>query len=203
MSLLEQQMKDLQSKQRKVQYLKTMLDGMGKEGRDPTDTGTTEITQEIETFLKAKIDEIENGKIHVDLSEEETSARLSPEVVSFVNELYNRAQARGAVPQTKEVTFYDEDSEEPAQAPVNPMERRGPRPQNPPTQASRQQKRGQPDLLRFAQENRHMHGKRVIVNTKGQRVGGTVSGIASVGFLQVTTDTGHAVPVAIENISLE
>ena len=201
MSLLEQQMLELQAKQKKVEFLKNLLQLLTPDAKRPVTEAEAEITAEVRAFIEAKIDSIENGTPAPSQEElPEGAVSLTQEEIEFVKEMVARAGQRGI---TANQGVYAEEEEE-APAP-SPMERRrqnpGPRPR-PPQQAPAKPK-GQKDLVIFARENAHMHGKRVMVQAKQGKVGGVVTGVSSPGFLMVTTDTGHDVPVAIENITLE
>jgi hypothetical protein len=207
MSLLEQQMRELQMRQRKVEFLKNLIGLVApqpiKENEMVPDfvaQAEQEISSEVQEFLKAKIDQIENGTPAPSQEGLPQQSEFTQEEVGFLKEMCARAGERGITANNN--VYADEEEEAPA---PNPMERRrqnpGPRPR-PPQQAPAKPK-GQKDLVIFARENAHMHGKRVTVNAKQGRVGGVVTGVSSPGFLMVTTDTGHDVPVAIENITLE
>jgi hypothetical protein len=200
MSLLEQQMQELKLKQRKVALLKTLI-GLMEPTQDKNRTADelqadTEVLTELKNFTQALIDNIEEGKPLPQAGP--ANSIFSEDEVEFLKDLYARAAQRGvaAQPTAAGQGAYRDDAEE--EAPV-PQRRPGPRPPAPPQNKIRPQK----DLVAFAQEHRHMNGKRVIINTKQGKIGGVVTGVAGPGMLQVSTDTGHNVPVSPENITLE
>lgn len=217
MSLLEQQLQELKLKQRKVALLKTFLELV--ESPTKTDEKLTaaeagadqEVIADLQSFIQQRIDAIENGTPAP--SQEalpEGALILSQDEIEFVKEMVARASERGIT--ANQGVYADEEQDDVDQAPPQrgPMDRpqrprqpQGPQQRPRPPQPAPQKPKGQKDLVIFARENAHMHGKRVIVQAKQGKVGGVVTGVSAPGFLMVTTDTGHDVPVAVENISLE
>jgi hypothetical protein len=206
MSLLEQQMQELKLKQRKVALLSTFLELI--EAPTKTDEKITtaeaeadqEVISDLQSFIQSRIDSIENGTPAPTQEElPEGAIGLSQEEIGFVKEMVARAGERGI---TANNNVYAEEEEEEAPGPMA-RHRQHPRPRPKAPQPAPVKPKGQKDLVMFARENSHMHGKRVIVNAKQGKVGGIVTGVAGVGQLMVTTDTGHDVPVSLENITLE
>lgn len=182
MSLLEQQIKELQLKKKKVDLYKLFLEELVTHPKkNEFSEVSEEVLAELKAFVDSQIDKIENGttkeatKGPVELSDEDKALLLT---------IARRAKER-VVPNHS--TFASDEDITVPKAPAK-------RPQQNPKARNQ-------DMITFAQEHRHLDRKRVTVHTPQGDVGGIVVG-AIAPHLIVKTDTGHEVPVSPENITV-
>lgn len=194
MSLLEQQLKELQTKKAKIAYFRealAALDLLSKpnEGDESSAEARNQAIVDLTDFIDAQIKLIEEGKPQTPAEKEEApvAGQFSADEVVVLKQLAARAQGRTppTPPQqnnpVQPSAFGPEDGA-PAQKPAAPKK--------------------QQDVLQFALAHRHLADKRVIVKTKDGEVGGTVRGILMPNII-VVTDTGHEAAVPPETIRLE
>jgi hypothetical protein len=185
MSLLEQQIKELQLRKSKADLFKLVLEEIQTNPKKEQFAEVYEdVMAELAEFVSSRVAAIENGE---ERQPEKTPAELTEDDKTLLLALARRAKERVAQPENNGGAFANEDITIP-KAPA--------RQQNPQKQAKRQ------DMLQFAQQHRHLDRKRVTVHTPQGDVGGTVVGAIAPNLI-IKTDTGHEVPVPPENITVE
>lgn len=205
MSLLEQQLKELQTRKEKIGYLREAISALEmlkvpKEGDEPAIEARKQTVEDVTNFVNSLISSLEDGKAPVKTQTQEVAAggQFSEEEVQILKDLVVRAQNRNpappppqqrnrTVPQNSGAFQSDEDAEASVDLTKN-------RPQPP-------AKKGQ-DILQFAMSHRHLDGKRVTVTTKNGKVGGVVRGMLMPNII-VQTDTGHEAHIPPEQITVE
>lgn len=193
MSLLEQQIKELQIKKNKADLFRLILENIQTMPDDPKFSEVSEeVKNEVTTFLSDSIKAIEDGTPAPSKIPLPSNAAFTEAQMEILRTVADRAQERSVVPTTPKANTGafasdDEDITQPA------------RRQNPPPQ---QKKTVHHDKIRFGLANRHLDGKRVKVFTERGEVGGNVVGLDAPHII-VKTDTGHTVPVLLDNIVVE
>jgi len=186
MSLLEQQIKELQQRKSKADLFKLILEEIQTNPKKEQFAEVYEdVMAELAEFVSGRVQAIENGE---EKQPAKQPAELTEEDKDLLKALANRARERVSAPVQNTGAFADED----ITVPKNPQ----PRANNSQKQAKRQ------DMLQFAQQHRHLDRKRVTVHTPQGDVGGIVVGAIAPNLI-IKTDTGHEVPVPPENITVE
>jgi hypothetical protein len=183
MSLLEQQIKELQLKKAKADFFKFLQQNLETlpVGEDFKEI-SGEVLAEMIEFIMHKIEEIESGKLTPPKEEAETLFTLKE--ANILKALAARAEGKTATTSTTSNTFGSDEARVP------------PKPETPGQKAKRQ------DMIQFALANRHLEKKRVRVITSQGEVGGVVVGMIAPNII-VKTDTGHEVPVDLDNLIVE
>ena len=178
MSKINDQIKELQNKLKRVEFLNHILDSAKNyQNKDFADV-KDDVVLLLEEFVTQTISAIENSTGVT--KEEQTQGQLSQEELSVVKGLVQKVQDRT-------------NGQAPAQN--NPYG---------PSQPAQPKKKllDANDKLSFAMENRHLAGKRVMVaNDQNMQVNGEVVGLDA-PHVQVRTDTGPVINVPIEKISV-
>jgi len=186
MSLLEQQIKELQLRKSKADLFKLVLEEIQTNPKKEQFAEVYEdVMAELAEFVSSRVSAIENGE---EKQPQKTPAELTEDDKTLLLALARRAKERVTQPENNGGAFANEDITIPKQPSA--------RPNNQAKQAKRQ------DMLQFAQEHRHLDRKRVTVHTPQGDVGGIVVGAIAPNLI-IKTDTGHEVPVPPENITLE
>ena len=174
MSKINEQIKELQTKLKKVEFLNHILDSAKKyENKDFKDV-KEDVVSSLDEFVTKEIECIENGAAKTEVL---TQGQLSQDELNVVKSMVQRVQTK---------------------KPVNPG---NPPPVNDPY-GNKKEIVGSPDKLSFALENRHLANKRVTVaNNEGMTVMGEVVGLDAPNVV-VKTDTGPTIQVPIGNVSL-
>lgn len=187
MSLLEQQIKELQQRKQKADLFKLMLEELQTNPKKEQFAEVwDDVLAEMAEFVSSRVQAIENGETQKD---ENKPAELTEDDKGLLLELARRAKQRVNQPAQNTGAFADETDITVPKAPA--------RPQN---NTAKQAKRM--DMLQFAQQHRHLDRKRVTVHTPQGDVGGVVVGAIAPNLI-IKTDTGHEVPVPPENITVE
>lgn len=195
MSFLEQQLRELQIKKHKISYFRLVLGLLSAtEGSEEETEAQKQAIEELTQFINARVEAIESGKEAAKSeSSEAASSQFSEEEVVILKQIVDRALNRQA-PQTK--AFWDQDANKGAFASDDAPPQAPKKPESPGQKAKRQ------DKIQFALANRHLDGKRVTVIQNGNQVGGKVVGLDAPNVI-VKTDTGHTVPVDLDNLMVE
>lgn len=189
MSTLEEQIAALQFQKHKAELFKNMLKLIADlQVEEQFKEAFNEAFLEVNDFIKSKIDSIESRKA-VQAVTEETS--FTADEMNILRAVIARASQLTlgnppAQPAGANGAFANEDDPQPPPRRPNPVNRKDT------TQ----------DKIRFAMANRHLDSKRVTVITNNGTIGGKVVGIDAPHII-VKTDTGHTIPVDLENITLE
>lgn len=189
MNLLEQQLKDLQTKKEKITYLKEVIQALellGKpdEGNEPATEARGQVIAELTEFITNQVAAIESGNtIQIVPTTQTSVGQFSEDDVATLKMVISRTRAKYQESLNTN-TFANEDITVPPKV-VIPAKK-------PKTT----------DMIRFAMENKHLERKRVIVHSKNGDVRGIVVGLLAPNVI-VQTETGHEVPVDLENITVE
>lgn len=187
MSLLEQQIKELQLRKSKADLFKLILEEIQTNPKKEQFSEVyDDVMAELAEFVSSRVQAIENGEAQ---KEQEKPAELTEDDKSLLLALARRAKERVTQPASNAGAYADETDITVPKAPQ-------PRPNNTAKQAKRT------DMLQFAQQHRHLDRKRVTVHTPQGDVGGIVVGAIAPNLI-IKTDTGHEVPVPPENITVE
>ena len=171
MSKIQDQIKALQLKQKKIEYVSYLADLIKNDTKcvDFKDV-QKEIVERIEPFLLRMMTEIEDG-----VSSQPETAGLSQEQIDALKKVADRVLTKAPEPTIKDV--------QPAHRPVQPK-------QELPTH----------DKMRFALDNRHLADKRVqVLNDQNAPIYGKVVGLDA-PFLVIQTETGPVINVPIDKI---
>lgn len=177
MATIQEQIKALQRTQAKIDALNKIRTDVASYSDHPEHEGlTAEIVAELSQFLDSQIDGLSNAKpiasSQINGSPVQASADgLKPEEVQVLKMLAEKAQGKMNAPV--------------ASAP----------------KSLASQKRPPQDILQFAQQNRHLEGKRIRLNTHNGPVLGKVVGLNYPNII-VTTDTDHTVETDLEKIEI-
>ena len=186
MSLLEQQIKELQLRKSKADLFRLVLEEIQTNPKKEQFSEVYEdVMAELAEFVSGRVSAIENGE---ERQPEKAPAELTEDDKSLLLALARRAKERVTQPENNGGAFTNEDITIP-KTPARPQN-------NPQKQAKRQ------DMLQFAQQHRHLDRKRVTVHPPQGDVGGIVVGAIAPNLI-IKTDTGHEVPVPPENITVE
>lgn len=187
MSLLEQQIKELQQRKSKADLFKLILEEIQTNPKKEQFAEVYEdVMAELAEFVSSRVQAIENGE---ERQPAKQPAELTEEDKDLLKALANRARERVSAPVQNTGAFADETD---ITVPKTPQAR--------PNNVAKQAKRT--DMLQFAQQHRHLDRKRVTVHTPQGDVGGIVVGAIAPNLI-IKTDTGHEVPVPPENITVE
>lgn len=180
MSKINDQIKELQNKLKRVEFLNHILDSAKHYNNDQFKDVKDEVVALLEDFVTQTIATIENSAGSA--QEEQANGQLTQNELSVVKNMVQRVQDRSN-----------------GQAPVN--DPYGANQQNQPVKPKKPMLDAN-DKLSFAMSNRHLAGKRVnVANDKGMTVNGEVVGLDA-PHVVVRTDTGPTINVPIENISV-
>lgn len=172
MSKIQEQIKILQLKQKKVEYVSYIAD-LVKNDTKCVDFKEVqkEILEKIEPFLLELMTQIEEGAVAPKASQNVTGD-LTPEQVDALKKVADRVLTK---PENQSFS-------EPPQKPA-------------PKQDAPHQ-----DKMRFALDNRHLADKRVqVINDKNVQIYGRVVGLDA-PFVVVQTETGPVINVPLEKI---
>lgn len=176
MSKINDQIKDLQIKLKRIEFLNHILDSAKKyEDKDFFEV-KEEVISLLEGFVTSTIEGIESSS--ETLSKTTLKGEFSADDLNIVRSMVNRVKHK------KQVT---PDVNTPYEKPSTPVKKDLIDPN---------------DKLTFALENRHLANKKVsIANDKGLTVTGEVVGLDAPNVI-VRTDTGPTIQVPIGNVSL-
>jgi hypothetical protein len=189
MSLLEQQIKELQLRKNKADLYKLVLEEIQT---NPKKEAFAEVWEDVMTefseFVVSRVEEIENGQ---QKKAPGKPAELTEEDRDILKALATRAKERVNTPvNSNSGAFASDDITVPKNQP----------PQRNNAEAAKMARRN--DMLLFAKDHKHLDRKRVTVHTPQGDVGGIVVGAIAPNLI-IKTDTGHEVPVPPENITVE
>ena len=167
MSVLDQQLKELQQRKLKVEFFKHIKGKIGDVSNQTFKDVEKEVKDQVFAFIDAQVDMIEGGEIE---TKEEVSNVFSDEqvkaLVLLANKVANRAPEQSN-------PYSQEPTSPPPQAPINNS-----------TQ----------DKISFALSHRHLDGKEVKVKSQGGSTGVVVGLDAPNIVISLTNGTTVAVP---------
>lgn len=199
MSKIQDQIRELQVKQKKIDYVSYISDLLKNDKHciDFKDV-KEEILNKIDPFLVTLIEEIENGGATQKVANPTATGPLTADETQIARALIAQAASRIAGTPA-------------AAAPQRPARKSNSGPfatadgSAPPTGATGQKAGGlgTHDKMAFAMDNRHLGGKRVqVMNDKNIDLRGEVVGLDAPMVL-VKTDEGPTIEVPLERIALE
>lgn len=174
MSKIEEQIKELMLKQKKVQLLSCLMDYVNPTLKaedvqdDPFSDVRGEVTELVRAFVASQIEMIEDAKLSNSSGELYNQLQFTNNEVQVLKEMVHKLLNKGTKVPVNNGAYSDENN----QGELEPS-----------------------DPLRFAQKHKHLDSKRVRFSTKDGNVTGVVVGLTTPHIL-VKTDTGYTVPVS-------
>lgn len=193
MSLLDQQLKELQVKKFKILYFQQILELLtlspsnlvGSEQVEKP--AQEEAIKELTDFITTRISSIENGEPEKELKPFPQGGFYTKPQLDMLLELANRALERTKPlqpPKNDNSTFGSDEEEFVSAKQVN---------------SKKKPVRSGHDVLAFAMQYRHLDQKTCSVTTKNGEVAGKIVGTEA-PFLVVQTETGHTIKVPPESV---
>ena len=174
MSKIQEQIKALQLKQKKIEYISYLADLIKNDTKciDFKDV-QKEIVEKIEPFLLSLMTEIEEGAVP---KESQSETTLTPEQVEALKKVADRVLTK---PVVENQPFAQPQPQQPVQSKAEPPHQ---------------------DKMRFALDNRHLADKRVqVINDKNVQIYGKVVGLDA-PYVVIQTETGPVINVPLEKI---
>ncbi len=198
MTLLEQQLAELQAKKNRVDEFKILI------AKITDSPNTTTVSKEVIEFIEKRITAIESGSDVLGIDTPVATLSFTDDEVGVLKQMANKILTNKVSPpvpiQNPEIkdrtthasgAFGDEETEELPPKRPNPKQ-----PTQPPKRAANQ------DKISFAMAHRHLAEKRcTVVTATGNKVGGKIVGMDA-PYLVVQTDTGHAINVPPEEVTV-
>lgn len=188
MSKIQEQIKALQLKQKKIEYLSYIADLIKNDTKcvDFKDV-QEEIVSKFEPFILELMTQIETES----LIKKDKSEELTTEEITVLKSVVKSILTKKSQPET------------PA-APAQPHSPYSSEPQPPPAKPQApQQELSNNDKMAFALGNRHLANKKVqVINDKNVTITGTVVGLDAPNVV-VKTDSGPVIHVPIEKVVLQ
>lgn len=183
-SKINEQIKELQTKLKKIEFLNHILDSAKKyENKDFKDV-KEDVISLLEEFVTVSIENIENGP---SLKAVKLEGTFTEEDLNILRSMVGRVKTKS------QPTTVDKQTPNKVNDPYGSGQ---------PPKASKKDLVDNNDKLTFALDNRHLANKRVTVaNDTGMQVHGEVVGLDAPNVV-VKTDTGPTIQVPIGNVSL-
>ncbi len=181
MSKIDDQIKTLQLRKKKIQFLKHILSSTKSyRDKDLDQKASKEVIASLSKFVDDQISIIESGKEVIQLKGE-----FSEKELNALRTVASKVLQKGVTTGRQSGSVQNESN-----------------PPKPPGPQKRTETVDTPDKLSFALENRHLAGKRVtIANDQNMTVIGEVVGLDAPNVI-VKTDTGPTIQVPLGNVSL-
>lgn len=186
MSKIDQQIKALQLKKTKIDYIKYIEDLLKNDTKCVDFKHVKEeILSQIIPHLEKVAEAIENDSQVQDynssLFSKEQSEALKELADKFMAAKQNKTQPQESKPQVQNQPYQNDPA---------------------PVQAPKRQELSHNDKMNFAMNNRHLANKRVqVMNDQNVQIHGMVVGLDA-PFVQIKTDTGPVINVPVDKISI-
>ena len=176
MSKINDQIKELQTKLKRIEFLNHILDSAKKYENENFKNVKKDVICSLEEFVVSTIAGIESGSSSI--TKVTVDSQLSQEELNVVKSMVQRVQTKN-----QKTTMPIQGVNDPYGPPKKPLVDNN-------------------DKLTFAMDNRHLANKRVsVANDKGLTVAGEVVGLDAPNVV-VKTDTGPTIQVPLGNVSL-